>query len=55
MSHFLLHYKRHSCELSDFKVFWKELEDLEYFADMPNIVQAAGFAISTNPCMAFKE
>ncbi|KKZ66545.1 hypothetical protein EMCG_07659 [[Emmonsia] crescens] len=36
-------------EPGDTNVFRKELENLEYFAGVPNIVQAAGVAVSTNP------
>ncbi|KAK2786890.1 hypothetical protein FQN52_007634 [Onygenales sp. PD_12] len=36
-------------EPRDTDVFRKELENLEYFAGVPNIVQAAGVAVSTNP------
>ncbi|PYI10643.1 kinase domain protein [Aspergillus sclerotiicarbonarius CBS 121057] len=36
-------------EPRDTEVLRKELENLEYFAGVPNIVQAAGVAVSTNP------
>ncbi|KAH8433400.1 uncharacterized protein LDX57_011034 [Aspergillus melleus] len=36
-------------EPRDTDVFRKELENLEYFAGLPNIVQAAGIRVSTNP------
>lgn len=36
-------------EPRDTDVFQNELENLEYFAGMPNIVQAAGVRVSTNP------
>lgn len=35
----------------DTHVFQKELENLEYFAGMPNVVQAEGVAVSRNPYM----
>ncbi|PWY62874.1 kinase-like protein [Aspergillus eucalypticola CBS 122712] len=41
-------YRRHDTE-----VIRKELENLNYFAGVPNIVQAAGIAVSTNPYKTF--
>ncbi|BCS15428.1 hypothetical protein ALUC_70661S [Aspergillus luchuensis] len=41
-------YRRHDTE-----VIRKELENLNYFAGVPNIVQAAGIAVSTNPYKSF--
>ncbi|KAL4935268.1 hypothetical protein BDV06DRAFT_207374 [Aspergillus oleicola] len=38
-------------EPRDTHVFQKELENLEYFAGVPNIVQAKGVAVSRNPYM----
>jgi serine/threonine protein kinase len=38
-------------EPRDTHVFREELENLEYFAGVPNIVQAEGVAVSTNPYM----
>ncbi|RAK96003.1 kinase domain protein [Aspergillus ibericus CBS 121593] len=37
----------------DTDVLREELENLEYFAGVPNIVQAAGIAVSTNPYATF--